>query len=98
MFEDEDYAVRVKDESRRGTPNVEASHELQMRLGIDLDVRGARNHGCHFVEDAPSGPAGLTEGGRELDQGGPLAELAARIRSIGKPGVGDRFHERSGVT
>jgi hypothetical protein len=49
-------------------------------LGVDLDVDDSVDHRGDVGEDAPGGPAGLAEGGGELDEGGTLARGSAQLR------------------
>ena len=61
--------------------NVETSHQIEMALGVDLDVGHAVHLPGDLGQDPPRGPARLAEGGRELHERGPGAQLGADARS-----------------
>ena len=76
-----DPAGRVEHEHGRGPQDVQPADQVEVRLGVDLDVASRPSHHAGDLAEHPPGrPAGLAERGGELDEGGPLAELAGRCR------------------
>ena len=53
--------------------------EVQVRLGVDLDVDHAGHHRGDITEHHARGPARRAEGRRELQQGGLLAQGLAQV-------------------
>jgi len=72
-------AGRAKKQDRWGAFHIERSHEVEVLFSIDLDMTHARNHDRDFLENAPCGSAGLTEGAGELHHGGVAAQASAKV-------------------
>ena len=68
-------AVLVQDESGRGAQNADPPHQLQVMLGVDLDVNDTRHRSGDVGEDPAGGAAGSAEGRRELQERRLLAEI-----------------------
>ena len=62
-------------DGRRGAQDPEASYDVEVVLGVDLDVRDARGGRGDVAEDPAGGPAGRAERRGELEQRRLLAEL-----------------------
>src|SRR5580700_5530831 len=86
----DDGAVGAEHEHGGGAVDAQPPHQVQPRGRVDLDVPHAVHHARHLRQDLPCRPARRAEGGRELDQGGPLAQRAAEIGL----GQGDRAGDR----
>jgi len=76
--------LRVEHDRGRRAQNVEATYDVQVLLGIDLDVGDVGVCRGHVGEDPTGGAAGRAEGRRELQQGGPLPQ------GVGPRGVGQK--------
>lgn len=74
-----DSSAGVEHEHGRRTPDVQAPNQLQVGLGVDLDVTYAGDLRGDIGKHAPRSPARLAEGGRKLDERGPFAEGPAEI-------------------
>ena len=62
-------AVAAEVEQRRGAPDVEFAHLVEVALGVDVDDREARAGGLQLLQPGLRGPAGRAERGGELDDG-----------------------------
>jgi hypothetical protein len=63
-----DPAVAVEHEHGRGATDIEAANQVELRLGIDLDMRHTGDLLGDVCQHVPRRPAGLAERRRELHQ------------------------------
>ena len=76
---DDDAAIGIEHERRRGPPDTEAAYELEVVLGVDLEVDDARHHRRHVGQDPPRRAARCAEGAGELEQGGALPQRTRQV-------------------
>ena len=70
---------RIKHEHRGCAVDPQSPYQVEPCGRVDLDVSHAVHHARHLAQDLPRRTARGAEGGRELDQRGPLAERAAEV-------------------
>lgn len=69
-----DAAVGVQEQHGRCTPDTDVTDQVEIRLGIDLDVRNAFDTLADLRQCLSGLPARSAEGGREMHHRRPLAE------------------------
>ncbi len=82
-------ALGVENQRGRRPEYAQSTYDVEVVLGVHIDVDDARGSGRHVGEHPPGGAARRAERGRELQQGGPLAERALPGRP-GDDAVDDR--------
>ena len=81
-----DAAVGVQEQHGRCSPHTEVTHQVEVRLGIDLDVRDTLDSLADLRQRLSGLPARSAEGGREVHHRRPLAEhLDAELSGIQPP-------------
>lgn len=70
----QDAAVGVQKQHGRCSPHTEVTDQVEVRLGIDLDVRDTLDSLADLRQRLPSLPARSAEGGREVHHRRPLAK------------------------
>lgn len=78
---DDDSPVGAEHQRGRGPADPDPAHQVQMRLGVDVDLRHAVYQGGYVGEHPPGRPAGRAERGREVDQRCPAAQRHAEVVS-----------------
>jgi hypothetical protein len=71
----------VEDDHRGRTDDAQPPHQIQVRLGIDVDVGDAVASRGDVAQQRPRRPARTAEGTGELHQGGVGSELGADLIS-----------------
>src|SRR5580658_2275330 len=79
----DDAATGTKHEHRGRARDAQPARQVEPLRGVDLDVGHALDHARDPGQHLPGRAAWRAEGGRELDQRGPLAKTAAEI-GLGK--------------
>ena len=84
--------VGVEDQRGRRAQDAQPAHQLEVVLGVDLDVDHPGHRGGDVGQHAAGRAAGGTERGGELQQRGPLPQLVlevgARQDRRGRGGLG----------
>ncbi len=75
-----DDAAVVEHEDCGGTPDVQSPHQIEVALGIDLDVGDPLTSAHDVGQDAARRPAGLAKGGGELHQRRVFAQRRPDLR------------------
>jgi hypothetical protein len=81
-----DPAFGVQDEHGGSAPHIQQPDQVEPVRGVEFDVGDPVCPAGHVTQDHSGRAAGSTESGRELQEGGPLAERAAELLG-GDPGT-----------
>jgi MFS family permease len=81
-------ALGVQDQQRRGAPDSQLAHLVQVALGVDLDVLDAGHQLGYLGADPPHRPAGRAERRRELQQGDLRRPDAEAFQQAGRETLG----------
>ncbi len=77
-------AAGVEDQRRGRAQHADGADQLEVVLGVDLDVPDAGDHRRDVGQGAPGGAAGRAEGGGELQQRGALPQLEVEAGAGGE--------------
>jgi len=71
----------VKNQNCGRAKNIQTANQIQVRLGIDLNMGNARDHAAYFIENNPRTSTWRTKGRTELNEGGSHPQITADIGS-----------------